>query len=110
MKARHRSFSQGYPSGSSGWAKWARKHPDRAQIYASPARKWARSQQLAEEPNCWCGERARAVDHIVPIGEGGPPLDPSNLRSICAEHHKAKTLRESHEGAKRAARQRKDRT
>jgi 5-methylcytosine-specific restriction endonuclease McrA len=105
-EARRRSFGQGFPTGSSGWAKWARRHPDRAAFYASPAWKWARSQQLLREPNCWCGAKASAVDHIVPIGEGGADLDPDNLQSLCKRHHGPKTLAESHRGMKRAAQRR----
>jgi 5-methylcytosine-specific restriction endonuclease McrA len=107
VTARRRSFGSGYPSGSSGWAKWARKHPERASLYASAGWKWARSQQLAREPNCWCGEKASAVDHRVPLSQCGELLDPDNLQSLCKQHHGNKTLRESHEGMKRAAERRK---
>jgi 5-methylcytosine-specific restriction endonuclease McrA len=103
--AKRRVFGRGYPSGTSNWAQWARRHPQRSQFYASTAWKWARSQQLAREPNCRiCGEPARAVDHVIPISQGGEPLDPDNLQSLCRRHHNTKTTHEGHEGMKRAAR------
>lgn len=40
---------------------------------------------------------ADEVDHIVPISQGGTD-DPSNLRAINSEHHKAKTAREARYG------------
>jgi 5-methylcytosine-specific restriction endonuclease McrA len=31
----------------------------------------------------WCGHvGADAVDHVIPLARGGPPLDPANLRPI----------------------------
>jgi 5-methylcytosine-specific restriction protein A len=102
-----RRLGRGYPSGSSDWSKWARKHPDRAAFYRSPAWTWARSEQLAREPNCFCGEPATAVDHVVPVAEGGADLDPANLQSLCRRCHGRKTQAESHRGRKRAAERRK---
>jgi len=32
-----------------------------------------------------CTKRATHVDHIIPRGIGGPPLDPANLRAACAK-------------------------
>ena len=40
---------------------------------------------------------AHEVDHIVPLSQGGSD-DPSNLRAINRDHHKAKTQREAREG------------
>jgi 5-methylcytosine-specific restriction endonuclease McrA len=95
----------------SGWAKYARDHPERYAFYQSDPWKIARDEHLREEPNCRvCDQPATHVDHIVPIAEGGADLDPANLRSICRQHHKSKTLDESHRGHKRAARQRKGTT
>ena len=39
---------------------------------------------------------ATVVDHIVPINEGGAPLDMSNLQSLCAKCHNIKSGREAH--------------
>jgi len=30
-----------------------------------------------------CKTRASQVDHIIPLADGGPRLDPSNLRAAC---------------------------
>lgn len=35
------------------------------------------------------------VDHITPISDGGHPFDESNLQTLCAECHEAKTAREN---------------
>ncbi|WP_395543262.1 HNH endonuclease [Neotabrizicola sp. sgz301269] len=39
---------------------------------------------------------ARTVDHRVPKAQGGTD-EPDNLRSICDDHHAAKTTREGHD-------------
>jgi 5-methylcytosine-specific restriction endonuclease McrA len=88
MKPQRRQFGRGYTStGDSDRARWKRKNPDRAEFIRSPAWRWARREQLAKEPNCWCGEKATAVAHIVPISQGGADQDPANLRSLCKVHH-----------------------
>lgn len=93
---------------SSNWARYVRDHPERARLYKSIGWKAVREQQLAEHPGCTlCGQPARHVDHITPIAEGGLELDPGNLQSLCATHHRQKTLVESHRGMKRAAQQRR---
>jgi 5-methylcytosine-specific restriction endonuclease McrA len=94
----------------SGWERYAQDHPERAQFYRSPAWSFARTQQLMRKPNCevpGCGAKANRVDHILNRAEGGADLVPENLQSMCEEHHRRKTLAESHRGAKRAAAQRK---
>jgi 5-methylcytosine-specific restriction endonuclease McrA len=94
----------------SGWEKYGRDHPERAAFYKSSAWVYARTRQLMREPNCQapgCGQSATRVDHILNRAEGGADLVPENLQSMCEEHHRRKTLAESHRGAKRAAAQRK---
>jgi 5-methylcytosine-specific restriction endonuclease McrA len=108
LKARRRFFN---PESQyrSGWARYMRDHPERAKFYQSGPWKIARDEQLREEPDCRvCGEPATHVDHIVPIAEGGEPLNADNLQSLCKRHHGPKTLAESHEGMKRAARRRRE--
>ena len=39
-----------------------------------------------------CGRPATDVDHIVELADGGSFHDPANLRSLCDECHKAKTV------------------
>ena len=38
---------------------------------------------------------ATDVDHIVPIADGGAPLDQANLQSLCHECHSRKTIAEN---------------
>jgi 5-methylcytosine-specific restriction endonuclease McrA len=90
----------------SGWEKYAKDHPERAKFYSSPAWSFARTQQLMREPNCQapgCDQPATHVDHILNRAEGGADLVAENLQSMCKEHHRRKTLDESHRGMKRAA-------
>jgi 5-methylcytosine-specific restriction endonuclease McrA len=95
----------------SGWARYAEKFPDRYRFYQQGGWRSAREGQLLREPNCRvCGRPAVAADHIVNRAEGGAGLDPSNLQSLCEQHHQAKTQAESHRGRKRAAELRRRRT
>jgi len=92
----------------SGWARYAEKYPDRYAFYQRGGWKAARAQQLLREPNCRvCGRPAVVADHVVNRAEGGAALDPSNLQSLCEEHHRQKTQAESHRGRKRAAERRR---
>ncbi len=56
--------------------------------------------QLAREPLCrMCKAAGRIqpatqVDHVMPIDEGGDPVDEANLQSLCDEHHGMKTRQE----------------
>jgi hypothetical protein len=45
---------------------------------------------LVTIPTASCGVRATEVDHIVPKAFGGTD-HASNLRSLCAAHHRLKT-------------------
>jgi 5-methylcytosine-specific restriction endonuclease McrA len=90
--------------GGSGWAKYVLQDPERAAFYASAAWRSARAAQLRREPNCAvCGAKATVADHVRPRAEGGADLDPSNLQSLCADHHHEKTTAEGHAGMKRKA-------
>jgi predicted Fe-S protein YdhL (DUF1289 family) len=64
-----------------------------AGFYTSNGWVTIRARQLAREPICRGCERKRAreVDHIKPISEGGAARDPSNLQSLCRGCHRAKT-------------------
>jgi 5-methylcytosine-specific restriction protein A len=46
-----------------------------------------RCQWLVTIPTTTCGLRATEVDHIKPKAHGGTD-DRSNLRSLCAAHHR----------------------
>lgn len=41
---------------------------------------------------------AKVVDHIIPIEDGGEPLDVENLQSLCKPCHTAKTNKERGRG------------
>ena len=57
-----------------------------------PQWKRVRDAYLAAEPWCaHCGTRAEEVDHVVSLADGGDPLDPANLQSLCRGCHRAKT-------------------
>jgi 5-methylcytosine-specific restriction endonuclease McrA len=57
--------------------------------------------------NPTCGQKASHADHVVAIALGG--TEDGRLQSMCAKHHHEKTVRDSHEAAKRAAARRKER-
>jgi 5-methylcytosine-specific restriction endonuclease McrA len=54
-----------------------------------------RSLWLQEHPDCRvCGARADVVDHVQSIRVAPERrLDPSNLQSLCREHHQQKSMR-----------------
>jgi 5-methylcytosine-specific restriction endonuclease McrA len=59
-----------------------------------------RERQLRDHPNCVvCGQKASDVDHVVAIANGG--RQDGRLQSMCPRHHREKTVRDSHEAAKR---------
>jgi len=90
----------------SGWARYRQERPDLVALYTGQEWRVRRAEHLAAHPVCIiCGRRANAVDHVLNLASGGDFDGP--LQSLCAPHHRAKTLRESHEGAKRAAQRRK---
>jgi 5-methylcytosine-specific restriction endonuclease McrA len=108
VKPKRRSFNPDGSQGRSNWARYTAKYPERQAPYKSNAWRWARLQQLRREPNCRiCGEKAIAVDHIIPISQGGADLDANNLQSLCRRHHNTKTTAEGHAGVKRAAQRRR---
>jgi 5-methylcytosine-specific restriction endonuclease McrA len=91
----------------SGWSKYTARHPERARLYKDPAWKARRQAQLAADPACAiCRRPATDADHVVAIALGGSFDGP--LQSLCRKCHLAKTVRDSHEAAKRAAARRKN--
>jgi 5-methylcytosine-specific restriction endonuclease McrA len=93
--------------GSSGWAAYKRRHPERAAFYASSTWRVMRDRHLKANPTCVvCGQRASHVDHIGAIALGGSHA--GQLQSMCAKHHHEKTVRDSHEAARRAAERRRE--
>lgn len=71
--------------------------PDEQAFYKSRAWRKARLGQLTSEPLCRnCGRLAQMVDHVVPLRNGGPHFDPSNLQSLCHSCHNVKRGREAH--------------
>jgi 5-methylcytosine-specific restriction endonuclease McrA len=66
-----------------------------AKIYSRKKWQLTRRKQLANEPLCRaCGQIATAVDHIVPLEQGGDPWSSDNLQSLCLHHHSVKTRQE----------------
>ena len=70
------------------------------EFYSSRAWRMKRHRHLTDEPLCReCRKagritRATLVDHIIPIRQGGEPLDDDNLQSLCASCHSAKSITE----------------
>jgi 5-methylcytosine-specific restriction enzyme A len=92
---------------SSGWAAYKRRRPDRARRYASSEWQRRARAQLKANPTCVrCGARASHADHVLAVGLGGDFDGP--LQSMCTPCHRAKTLQESHEAARRAAERRRE--
>jgi 5-methylcytosine-specific restriction endonuclease McrA len=90
----------------SRWAQYAAQHPEQAAYYASAGWRERRAAHLRDNPDCVvCGRPARHVDHVLNIAAGGDLGGP--LQSLCIEHHRQKTLAESHLGMKRAAARRR---
>jgi hypothetical protein len=91
----------------SNWPAYKAKHPQRARFYASSTWRVMRDRHLKANPDCVvCRERASHVDHVISIALGGS--QDGQLQSMCAKHHHEKTVRDSHEAAKRAAARRKE--
>jgi hypothetical protein len=92
----------------SRWAAYKAQHPERAAFYASSTWRVMRDGHLKANPTCVvCGQKASHADHVVAIALGG--TEDGRLQSMCAKHHHEKTVRDSHEAAKRAAARRKER-
>ena len=76
------------------------RNKDASAFYHSAEWKHLRQNYLIEHPfcmECWKAGRltkATVVDHIVPIKQGGPAMDESNLQSLCASCHGSKSIRE----------------
>ena len=54
-----------------------------------------------------CRSVASEVDAVVPSAEGGSHTDPSNLRSLCSEHHRIKTEQDRRRGVDRSVQRRR---
>lgn len=76
-----------------------RVHPNH-DFYTSRAWKRLRVVVLREHPFCVeCLKQKRytpatVVDHIVPINQGGAPLDEANLQPLCSSCHNKKSATE----------------
>ena len=92
-------------------AAYAAAHPDDR---PSPSQRgydvaWQRVRAAILHDQPWCARclelnrrtRATDVDHIIPIADGGPRLDPRNLRSLCHAHHSQRTAYDHGFGAHR---------
>ena len=64
-------------------------------FYSSPAWRNKRHEFLTEHPLCiTCGKPAEIVDHIIPIRQGGAPLEDRNLQPLCWSCHSRKSIQE----------------
>jgi hypothetical protein len=91
----------------SNWPAYKTRHPERVAFYASSTWRVMRDRHLKANPECVvCGQKASAADHVHAIALGGSQDGP--LQSMCRKHHHEKTVRDSHEAAKRAAARRKE--
>ena len=64
-------------------------------FYRSSGWKAKRKSFLDEHPFCvMCGRPASIVDHVVPIRQGGEPLDDDNLQSLCWSCHSRKSIKD----------------
>jgi hypothetical protein len=92
---------------TSNWPAYKTRHPERARFYASSTWRSMRDRQMKDYPTCVaCGEKASHADHVLAIANGG--TTDGRLQSMCTRHHHEKTVRDSHEAAKRAAARRKE--
>ena len=70
--------------------------PGRHTFYSSSEWRRLREWYRARHPLCEECERngrvalAQVVDHIIEIADGGDPVDPSNLQSLCHACHNRK--------------------
>ena len=72
-------------------------HPgtDTGSFYRTAAWKAKRKSYLEDHPFCvMCGRPASIVDHVVPIRQGGEPLDDDNLQSLCWSCHSRKSIKD----------------
>ena len=78
-----------------------RKAPN-DKFYQSTEWRKPRDMNIKAQPLCEeCDRRgvyslSRGGDHIVPINQGGAPLDMDNLKSICNTCHNRKSGKEAH--------------
>ena len=81
------------------WARIDQQKKDNGSFndfYRTYAWKKLREYHLRGEPLCRkCGQPGRVVDHIVPISEGGDPLEHDNLQTMCDLCHNRKRQQES---------------
>jgi hypothetical protein len=92
---------------TSRWAAYKAEHPARAAFYASSTWRSMRDRQLRDYTDCVvCAQPASHADHVLAIANGG--TTDGRLQSMCAKHHHDKTVRDSHEAAKRRVAQRRN--
>ena len=92
---------------------WIPKRPkfhrefENASFYNSMRWRNLRKHFIKKNPICvrcrYKGEivSATVVDHIIPISQGGSPIDIKNLQSLCERHHNSKSAREGVERRKK---------
>jgi len=65
-------------------------------FYESPAWRRLRRIKLGMNPVCeiCLKEKATTADHVIPVKQGGAPLDITNLQSLCGSCHSRKSIQE----------------
>jgi len=110
-KLKHPCAWQGCPALVEPGEQYCKKHKRIADKLYSEKREnrqyWSRwewrkirQEHLKKYPFCAiCGSKAREVDHIIPVAQGGTDND-DNLQSLCKSCHSKKTAREGRWGKK----------
>jgi len=83
---------------------WGSFNPDHAAVYRGQPWVELRKRVLREEPVCaepGCSARSTSVDHVISLSDGGAPLERSNVRGMCYEHHKRRSSQQGAEARKR---------
>ena len=101
---------------------WIPKKPkfhrefDNASFYNSKRWRSLRKYFLKKNPLCkrckgstGVGAVAATIcDHIIPISQGGSPIDLKNLQSLCENCHNRKSAQEGHQWRKRIKKYKRD--
>lgn len=81
----------------SGYCETHRRPRNRAlssSLYQTVRWRHIKRNVLRAKPLCDCGMLTTDVDHRVPVEDGGPMWDYSNLQALCRSCHSRKTQRD----------------
>ena len=83
---------------------WGKYKPAHAEVYRTRIWRDLRTRVFREEPICaeeGCESRSTSLDHIVSLADGGDPYARSNVRGMCAHHHRKRSSRQGAEAKNR---------